>query len=658
VNQPSTLGLAQHTFLPESFKGPHSWLSNQGTGREKLAFVTVPTTPRPKAKLSNMAPKLWQQGTLLIAVPLLFEIAFVFAFFVLVNAAQADAWRENRFRNLSDETNKLQMICEDAGFALYLKELRNQADKQKKFNQLIEQVPKQLELVESLMAQDPKQAELIPDLRAAINGAMRIMLVFESLNSQHYDLNHDWAMLFRLRSQLYTSLSHFFNVVQQIHAVQEREKPDPAAEPRAQLAIQSALIAALVFNIGLAIALALYFNQSTAKRLSVLMDNAQRLSREVELNPPLSGKDELGQLDRNFHTMAEALAKSYRRERAVSANAVDVICSLDNDLKFLNVNPASEQMFGYSGEYLLGRRLIDIVSEQDQGSTLHAFKETAQGARATTTLENRIVRKDGASKDVLWSIFWSPSERSFFCVAHDITDRKNVERLRRDLFATISHDMRTPLMAVQVDLNLLASGASGTVPSQAQQNIGDAERNVAYLISLINSLLDIERATEGKLELLCDSFELRHLVEDSLDAVKPLALKKNLEICPSTVDLPAWGDETRLKQVLVNLLSNAIKFSDKGKRIDVYAKSDDDWIEVSVVDQGPGIPPEYQESIFDRFKQMDITDATLRGGSGLGLAICKEIVEQHGGQIGMNSQLGKGSRFWFRLPLHPKDSRS
>jgi PAS domain S-box-containing protein len=604
-----------------------------------------------------MAPKLWQQGAILIAVPLLFELAFVFAFFFLVNAAQADAWRENRFRNLSDETSKLQMLCEDAGFALYLKELRNQSSKQGDFNQLIEQTPRQLELVESLMAQDPKQAALIPDLRAAINGAMKIMLLFENLTSQHYDLNHDWAMLFQMRSQLYSSLSHFFNVVQEIHAVQESEKPDPAAEPRAQLAIQSTLVTAVIFNVLLAIALALYFNQSTAKRLSVLIDNAQRLSREAELNPPLSGSDELGQLDRTFHAMADALAQASRRERAVATNAVDVICSLDSDLKFSSVNPASETVLGYSPDYLLGRRFTDIVTEQDQESSLRAIKETAKTTQPAT-FENRVVLKGGTLKDILWSLHWSGSENSFFCVAHDITERKNAERLRSDLSAMISHDMRTPLMAVQVDLNLLATGASGDIPDKAQQNVGDAERNVAYLISLINSLLDIERASDGKLELSCDSFELKHLVADSLDAVNPLALKKNQEICSSSVDFPAWGDEARLKQVLINLLSNAIKISDAGKRIDVYAKSEGDWLEISVVDQGPGIPKEYQEAIFDRFKQMDIKDATVRGGSGLGLAISKAIIEQHGGQIGVNSQVGNGSRFWFRLPLSPNQARA
>jgi signal transduction histidine kinase len=306
---------------------------------------------------------------------------------------------------------------------------------------------------------------------------------------------------------------------------------------------------------------------------------------------------------------------------------------------------------------LLGRRLIDILPAEDRQSTLSAIKGAADDSRAAA-FENQVVHKSGSLINMLWSIQWAPSEQSFFCVAHDITDRKRLERLKRDLFAMISHDMKTPLMAVQVDLNLLASGASGSLPELAQQNVGDAERNVSYLISLINTLLDIERAADGKLELLCDSFELKHLIGDALGAVKPLAERKNVEIHASNVDLPVWGDEARLKQVMVNLLFNAIKVSDSGKRVDVYGNSGEDWIEVSVVDQGPGIAEEHQEAIFDRFKQIEVADATVQGGSGLGLTISKAIVEQHGGSIGVNSKTGQGSRFWFRLPIDGKVSNS
>jgi PAS domain S-box-containing protein len=600
-----------------------------------------------------MTPKLWQQATILIAVPLLFQIAFVLFLMFWLNQANNEEWRESRFKNVTSETTKLLQICQDSGFSLYLTELHKQTYKKEQYQQKVDQIPKQLEVVESLMAQDHKQAELIPELREASSEALRIMFNFSRMRAEGADTDHG-ILVFQLRHRVLNSLMHFITVLRHIYDVQNSERPSFTADPASQLNLQSFLLSIVAGNIVLAIAMAAYFNRSTAQRLAVLMDNTERLSRDAELNEPLTQNDELGHLDNTFHTMADALREAARRERAVITNAVDVICSLSNDLKFLNVNPASHQLFGYTPDDLLGRRLTDIVPKEDQERTLTAIKETATGSR-TATLENRIIHKDGGVKDVLWSIYWSKAEQLYFCVAHDVTDRKELERLKREFFAMISHDLRTPLMSVQMDLGLLSAGASGPIPEKAQGNVADAERNVSYLVSLINSLLDVERITDGKLELECRDFGLKELVDECVNSVKSLALNKNISIKASGVDLPAFGDESRLKQVLINLLSNAIKFSDKGKQIDVAAKSGEDWIEVSVIDQGKGIPKEYQESIFDRFQQMEVADATVKGGSGLGLAISKAIVEQHGGKIGVDSQLGKGSRFWFRLPVNSKD---
>jgi PAS domain S-box-containing protein len=600
-----------------------------------------------------MISKLWQQAAILIAVPLLFQIAFVFSLMFWLNQVNTETWRESRFKNVISETTKLLQICEDGGFALYLTELHKQTYKREQYEQRVDQIPKQLEVVESLMEQDQKQAELIPELREASSEALRIMFNFSRMRAEGADTDHG-VLVFQLRHRVMNSLTHFITVLRHIYDVQNTERPSFTGNPSSQLYLQSSLLAIVACNIILAIALAAYFYRTTAQRLAVLMDNTERLSRNAELNEPLKQNDELGHLDNTFHTMADALRQAARREQAVISNAVDVICSLSNDLKFLNVNPASQQLFGYSPEDLLGRRLTDIVQKADQEATLTAIKETATGSQ-TATLENRIIHQDGALKDVLWSIYWSKAEQLYFCVAHDVTDRKELERLKREFFAMISHDLRTPLMSVQMDLGLLSAGASGPIPEKAQANVADAERNVSYLVSLINSLLDVERITDGKLELECRDFGLKELVDECINSVKSLAANKNISIKASGVDLPAFGDESRLKQVLINLLSNAIKFSDKGKQIDVAAKSASNWIEVSVIDQGKGIPKEFQESIFDRFQQMEVADATVKGGSGLGLAISKAIVEQHGGKIGVDSQLGKGSRFWFRLPLNSED---
>jgi PAS domain S-box-containing protein len=598
-----------------------------------------------------MSPKLWQQGAILIAVPLILEIAFVTVFFQLINAAQAAAWREASFRNMLAETNKLARMAQDVVFDVYLKGFRNDQTKNDEIGNLVNQIPRQIDLVESLMELDPKQAELIPQLRLATNRTLKLMYIIEDLLAEHADFSHDFMMLYRLRSQAYGSLTNFSDVLAHIQEIQNSERPDPAAEPKAQSAIQMALAAAVLFNVGIAIALALYFNQATNKKLTALMDNVGRVSREAELNAPLVGTDELSQLDQTIHAMANELREASKRERAVVTNAADLICSLDSDLKFLNVNPASIQIFGFEPDYLLGRRLTDLLSSGGQTPTLRLFKDALSTAH-TATIETSIVAKSGSLKSILWSVQWSESDRTFFCIGHDMTERKELERLKAEFFAMISHDLRTPLMAVQVDLDQLSHGAAGELPAKALERVGDVESNISYLISLINSLLDSERIAEGKLELSCDSFPLEKLVNDVFSTVKPLANIQRLTIHSIGVDLPCWGDQARLKQVLINLIGNAIKVSEPGGVITVTAKPiKDDFVEVSVSDLGPGIPKEAQESIFERFKQMKIEDATVRSGSGLGLAISKAIVEQHGGQIGVESELGRGSRFWFRLPI-------
>jgi signal transduction histidine kinase len=132
--------------------------------------------------------------------------------------------------------------------------------------------------------------------------------------------------------------------------------------------------------------------------------------------------------------------------------------------------------------------------------------------------------------------------------------------------------------------------------------------------------------------------------------VRTLADEKHVQIVEPLTNAVICADEGRLVQVLVNLLGNALKFSPEGSIVTVALEDSEASLELSIVDHGPGIPAEYLEKVFDRFRQVDSTDATVRGGSGLGLAIAKAIVQAHGGEIGVKSTLGQGSTFWFRIP--------
>jgi signal transduction histidine kinase len=230
---------------------------------------------------------------------------------------------------------------------------------------------------------------------------------------------------------------------------------------------------------------------------------------------------------------------------------------------------------------------------------------------------------------------------------------KELDEMKRDFVAMVSHDLRTPLTSLQAFLTLLESGVlEANISEKTKARARGAEEDVARLIRLINELLDVEKMERGNVELKVDSLSIKELLLCSVESVKAAAEQKHVRINMSdVVDVRIIADRDRLIQVIVNLLSNAIKFSSDNSNIDLSAKSVQDLVEIRVTDHGRGIPQSALESVFDRFRQVELTDATEKGGSGLGLTICKAIIEKHGGTIGVDSAgMGKGASFWFRLP--------
>lgn len=236
-------------------------------------------------------------------------------------------------------------------------------------------------------------------------------------------------------------------------------------------------------------------------------------------------------------------------------------------------------------------------------------------------------------------------------VFHDMADAlEKAEKRKQEYVSMISHDLRSPLTALQTTLAMALKGSYGELNEKGQARILTAEHSVERLIKLINELLDMERMEAGMLKLSIASTPLDRCVERSIDAVKSLAEKEQVAISAGKSDIRVMADEDRLVQVLINLLSNAIKYSPEGGRISCEFQIGETDVRIQVVDEGSGIPPDAIERIFDRFQQVDSPEGKERGGSGLGLAICKAIVEGHGGTIGAVSEPGNGSRFWFTVP--------
>lgn len=236
-----------------------------------------------------------------------------------------------------------------------------------------------------------------------------------------------------------------------------------------------------------------------------------------------------------------------------------------------------------------------------------------------------------------------------------------LETFKRQLISIVSHELRTPLMSVSSSLELFDTGVLGEISQKGKTRLKYAQEETDRLIRLINDLLDIEKMEAGKFVLDKSDVNVAELVNASIAAVAQIADSRQIRIEPVVADSagPLWADRDRLCQVLVNLLSNAIKFSPENETIEVSVQNlsaetadcGTAQLKFCVTDHGRGIPEELRTKIFDRFVQVEKSDETVRGGSGLGLAISKAIVEQHGGTIGVDSEMFRGSTFWFVLPL-------
>lgn len=238
-------------------------------------------------------------------------------------------------------------------------------------------------------------------------------------------------------------------------------------------------------------------------------------------------------------------------------------------------------------------------------------------------------------------------DKVFHKMAGDLEESKQI---RQAFVATITHELRTPLTSINLFLELLQMNGLGEVSPSAHKSACKAENSVKRMIRLINDLLDMEKLASGKLEIASKSFYLDDVIERAKDDVLQIAEKAKVTLETQETNSEVFADPDRILQVLINLTSNAIKFSPEGQTVSITSIEMDQWVEIRVTDKGRGVPAHYKELIFERFKQVESSDATQKGGTGLGLPICKAIIEQHGGRIGVSDNEGGGSVFWFQIP--------
>ncbi len=230
---------------------------------------------------------------------------------------------------------------------------------------------------------------------------------------------------------------------------------------------------------------------------------------------------------------------------------------------------------------------------------------------------------------------------------------------KSEFLANMSHELRTPMNAILGFTEMILDDVYGEVPAEVRSPLEDVQTCGRQLLRLINDVLDLSKIEAGRLELGVGEYSVQEIVEVVHASLKSLALEKGLAFTAGvSPDIPpAWGDGRRITQCLMNLAGNALKFTRQG-RVDIEVRLDGEWLVYRVSDTGIGIPKDEVENIFAEFRQVDTTITREYGGTGLGLSITKRLVEMHGGRIGVESELGKGSSFFFTVPLHTDGGRA
>jgi PAS domain S-box-containing protein len=365
-----------------------------------------------------------------------------------------------------------------------------------------------------------------------------------------------------------------------------------------------------------------------------------------------------------LHEAHERLQDSERLYRDQATRFATLFDSVEDAIVVINAsgnidswNHGAEHLFGYSAEAIVGKEARLLLPEPHASQLSRYIRSGERIPAGRIEMEGRHGSGRLVPIEVSIRQMIINDQRLHVAVLHDISERREVERMKSEFVSTISHELRTPLTSIAGSLSLISGGAAGDMPPKIARLVGIARQNSERLIRLINDILDLEKAEAGKLDFALDMRSLRAEVASAAEFNRGYAQSLGVAIeLEDGDDADVLIDSDRLTQVLTNLISNAAKFSPPGGVVRIRIDREAADVRVTVSDKGPGIPAEFCERIFHKFAQADSSDTRVKGGTGLGLSIAKTITEKMGGRIGFDTAAGKGTSFYIVLPIQGQSS--
>ena len=360
----------------------------------------------------------------------------------------------------------------------------------------------------------------------------------------------------------------------------------------------------------------------------------------------LSGQ-RLAEIEASQRRQQQTSVDAKAQQQVLFNSMLEGLLLLDRTQKIYLANRSFKNLFGLKIE-LRGKTILEALR-------LHELDDLVKRVQAEGQVLNYELKLPDLSERWLQVnaavINDSAGEREgTILVFHDLTRLKQLERTREEFVANVSHELRTPLSLIKGYVETLLDGARND-PAVAERFLKIIERNTQRLDLLIQDLLTISALESERIHLELQGVNLHTLAGKIITDLHARADSKHMTLFNDVPELMANGDVNRLDQVIANLVDNAIKYGRAHGLVRIGGKTrEDGWLEISVQDDGPGIPPEALDRVFERFYRVDKARSRDQGGTGLGLSIVKHIVQAHGGQVWAESELGKGATFYFTVP--------
>lgn len=351
------------------------------------------------------------------------------------------------------------------------------------------------------------------------------------------------------------------------------------------------------------------------------------------------------------------------------ANTADAVIALDQHFHVCSLNPAASETIDWASEAAVGRECQEVLKCRNLnrmvlcGTSSCPLVKVLQQKRSLNNEELIIGAEPGRSCEVSASVtlIEVDDEPQVIFMARNMAAVKVASQVRANFVSMVSHELRTPLNSVHGFIDLLLQGHMGELNDEQHMYLSYAEEGVQQLISIVEDILFMTRSDSGQFDIKQQEVNVRVLVRQVINSLKPQAFKAGVEVLKD-ISSPSpilFADPQRIKQVLNNLLTNAIKFTPPGGTVTIRARQQaNECVLVSVSDTGCGIPQEDRTHVFERFYQSNNGQQSKVGGYGLGLTIAKLIVEQHDGNISFESDLDKGTTFFFTVPLYRKQDKT